>query len=418
MNQKKLTIGLFGFGVVGEGIYNVVQQAPSLNATIKKICIKNVAKKRAAPASLFTTDYNVLLKDEEINVIVELIDDAVEAFKIVTTALKSGKLVVSANKKMIAEHLSELLELQKQSGASFLYEAAVCGSVPIIRNLEEYYDNDLLQGLCGIVNGSTNFILTKISLEGMSYKQALAEAQQLGFAESNPALDVEGTDAANKLTILLLHAYGIVANPNYLLRKGITTINKEDSVFADEKGHRIKLVAQTSRLADGKVAAFVLPQFITPESQLYGVNNEYNGVILESNLADKQFLYGKGAGRYPTSSAVISDISALRYNYKYEYKKRSNGANYKLTDDYYLKVYVSFDNWEEVNKWDFESIEEFHSTQERQALIGVVHARNLANASWLHHPSVSVIVLPLGIIEKDAIVHKALKKISLQLGGV
>src|SRR5947207_2106485 len=143
--DKKLNIGLFGFGTVGEGIYEVLQRTPGLQATIKKICIKHPDKKRNAPAELFTTDYNELLNDESINLIVELIDDADEAFKIVSTALRRKKAVVSANKKMIAENLSTLLNLQKEYNTSFLYEAAVCGSIPIIRNLEEYYDNDLLQ---------------------------------------------------------------------------------------------------------------------------------------------------------------------------------------------------------------------------------------------------------------------------------
>ncbi|HWJ26046.1 MAG TPA: homoserine dehydrogenase, partial [Flavisolibacter sp.] len=318
--HKQVTIGLFGFGVVGEGIYQVLQQTPSLNASIKKVCIKHPEKKRNADPSLFTTDYTELLNDPEINLIVELIDDADEAYKIVTGAFKNGKSVVSANKKLIAEHLPELLQLQAAHNVSFLYEAAVCGSIPIIRNLEEYYDNDLLQSISGIVNGSTNFILTKIS-EGASYKEALQEAQQLGFAESNPSLDVEGIDPANKLTILLAHAYGIITRPEELLRIGITRLQVTDAAYAEEKNMKIKLVAQACKLANGKVAAFVLPQFVKNENLLFGVKNEYNGVVIESKLADKQFLYGKGAGRFPTSSAVISDISALSYDYKYEYKK-------------------------------------------------------------------------------------------------
>ena len=262
-----------------------------------------------------------VLDDEEINVIVELIDDADEAYKIVTTALRKGKHVISANKKLIAEHLQELLELRDQSNVSFLYEAAVCGSVPIIRNLEEYYDNDLLQSVYGIVNGSTNYILSRIATDGLSYHEALLQAQQLGFAESNPHLDVSGRDAVNKLSILLTHAYGVLAKPDQLLYKGIDHLQTADIHYAKEKGYKIKLVAQAVKIGANKIAAFVLPQFVTSENQLYAVSNEFNGVTLESKLADRQFLYGKGAGRFPTSSAVISDLSALRYDYRYEYKK-------------------------------------------------------------------------------------------------
>ena len=262
--HKQLTIGLFGFGVVGEGLYKVLQQTPSLKAQLKKVCIKNPGKKRNAPASLFTTDKNVLLNDPEINVIVEVIDDADAAFQIVSTALQNGKDVVSASKKMIAEHLPELLELQQQTGQSFLYESAACASIPVIRNLEEYYDNDLLHSIKAIVNGSTNFILTKMFEEGLDFKQALILAQQLGFAESNPKLDVEGYDAVNKWTFLLTHAYGIIESPENILFNGIQNIQAGDSIVAKEKNQQIKLVAQAKKLQNGKVAAFVLPQFVKP----------------------------------------------------------------------------------------------------------------------------------------------------------
>ncbi len=416
--DKVLQIGLFGFGVVGEGIYRVLQQTPSLSATIKKVCIKHPDKERSAPKSLFTTNYEEILNDPEIDLVVELIDDAKEAFKIVSTALKNKKPVVSANKKMIAEHLQQLIQLQNENEVSFLYEAAVCGSIPIIRNLEEYYDNDLLQSICGIVNGSTNYILTKIIDEGLSYGDALQKAQQLGFAESNPALDVEGLDPTNKLTILLAHAYGIIAKPEDLLHLGITRLHSTDTKFAEEKGYQVKLTAQAYKLSNGKVAAFVLPQFVRPESQLFAVKNEYNGVIIESKLADKQFLYGKGAGRYPTSSAVISDISALSYEYKYEYKKLNRKEKYTLTNNYYLKVFVSFNDWSEVNKWDFEQVSEFHSTEDRQYMLGLIHVEKLKSASWFLDASVSVVLLPESITEKESIISQSLKKVSLQLAGV
>ena len=160
--HKKLVLGVFGFGVVGEGLYKVLQRTESLNASIKKICIKNPGKKRNAPQELFTTDKNELLNDSEINVIVEVIDDADAAFDIVSTSMKNGKATVSASKKMIAEHFPALLSMQQQYDVPFLYEAAACASIPVLRNLEEYYDNDLLHSIRAIVNGSTNFILTKI----------------------------------------------------------------------------------------------------------------------------------------------------------------------------------------------------------------------------------------------------------------
>src|SRR6478672_1317905 len=245
--HNKLTIGLFGFGVVGEGLYKALQQTSSLNATIKKICIKHPGKKRNAPEELFTTDKNELLNDEEINVIVEVINESEPAFEIVSTALLNGKHVVSASKKMIAEHLPKLLELQKQTGRSFLCEAAACASIPVLRNLEEYYDNDLLHSIKAIVNGSTNFILTKIFDDYLTFKNALLQAQQLGFAESNPILDVEGYDAVNKWAIVLAHAYGIVEHPDNIVFTGIQNIQLSDAVVAREKHYTIKLVAQAQK---------------------------------------------------------------------------------------------------------------------------------------------------------------------------
>src|ERR1700754_1400110 len=254
--HKQLTIGLFGFGVVGEGLYKVLQQTPSLKASIKKVCIKNPGKKRDAPDDLFTTDRDAILSDPSINVVVEVINESGPAFEIVSEALRNGKSVVSASKKMIAEHLPELLELQRQTGESFLYESAACASIPVIRNLEEYYDNDLLHSINAIVNGSTNFILTKMFEEGLDFKQALILAQQLGFAESNPKLDVEGYDAVNKWAFLLTHAYGIIESPENILFTGIQNINGGDAIVAREKNYEIKLVAQAKKLNSGKVAAF------------------------------------------------------------------------------------------------------------------------------------------------------------------
>ena len=414
--HKELTIGLFGFGVVGEGLYKVLEQTPSLKARIRKVCIKNPGKKRHAPASLFTTDKNELLNDPIINVIVEVIDDADAAFQIVSTALKNGKNVVSASKKMIAEHLPEILKLQQQTGQSFLYESAACASIPVIRNLEEYYDNDLLHSIKAIVNGSTNFILTKMFEENLDFKQALMLAQQLGFAESNPKLDVEGYDAVNKWTFLLTHAYGIIEKPEDILFTGIQNVNAGDAVVAREKNQQIKLVAQAKKLQNGKVTAFVLPQFVNHDDHLAFVKNEYNGVVIESGFADKQFFYGKGAGSFPTASAVLSDIAALRYDYRYEYKKLYHHHPHELSNDVYLRTYISFDDWSFVPRSDFEWIEEWHAGEERKYLVGVIAFEKLQNNSWWKENNTSLILAADAIIE--SIELRNLKKKSLELAGI
>jgi len=414
--HKQLTIGLFGFGVVGEGLYKVMQQTPSLNASIKKICIKHPGKKRNAPDELFTTEKNDLLNDKEINVIVEVIDDSEAAFVIVSTALNSGKAVVSASKKMIAGHLPELLELQKITGQPFLYEAAACASIPVIRNLEEYYDNDLLHSIKAIVNGSTNFILTKMFEEKHDFRQALMLAQQLGFAESNPTLDVEGYDAVNKWTFLLTHAYGITNTPENIVFTGIQNIQAGDAAVAKEKNLQIRLVAQAQKLQNGKVAAFVLPQFIRHDDHLAFVRNEYNGVVIESGFADKQFFYGKGAGSFPTASAVLSDISALRYQYRYEYKKLYHHKPHELTHDFYLKVYISFDDIKYIPRDKFEWIEEWHAMEERKYLVGVLPFKALVENTWWKENNVSLILTAEPVIEDIEL--RKLKKKSLELAGV
>lgn len=241
-------------------------------------------------------------------------------------------------------------------------------------------------------------------------------AQQLGYAESNPALDVEGYDAVNKWTVLLNHAYGIVENPNNLLFTGIQNIQLSDAVVAQEKKLDIKLVAQAKKLKNGKVAAFVLPQFVKQDDQLAFVKNEYNGVVIESGFADKQFFYGKGAGSFPTASAVLSDLSALRYDYHYEYKKLYHHKPHELTNDFYIKVYVSFDEWKYIPRDKFEWIEEWHAESERKYLVGVLHYKHLLKNTWWKENQTSLILAAEPIIEDYDIIK--LKKRSLELAGV
>jgi homoserine dehydrogenase len=416
MSNKQLTIGLFGFGTVGKGLYDVLHTTPTLQASIKKIVIKNADKKRSIAAENFSTDASVILNDESINVVVELIDDADAAFEIVKTALQKGKSVVSANKKMIAEHFEELLQLQQENNTALLYEAACCASMPIVRNLEEYYDNDLLKSIRGIINGSTNFILTKILEENLEFKAALSLAQQLGFAESNPILDIGGFDAANKLSILLAHSFGIITKPTGFIFNGIENISLPDAIVAKEKKQTIKLVATAKKLENGKLAAFVLPQFVTQADNLYHVQNEFNALTTESTFADEHFFKGKGAGAFPTASAVLSDISALGYNYKYEYKKIYHKTDTALSKDFYLKVFISTDDLSKINKNDFEWIEEWHNGFKHSWLIAVIHAEKIFATDWWKQEGVSLILCPDAIIEN--VEYKKISKRSLELAGV
>jgi len=390
--MKNLKLGIFGFGCVGQGLYHVLQQSDSINSEIIKICIKNLNKPRSLDDSYFTDNKDELLHNSEIDVIVELIDDAEAAFEIVTNAMNNGKSVVSANKKMIAEHLEELLELQEKNKVSFLYEASCCASIPIIRNLEEYYDNDLLTSLEGIFNGSTNFILTKLLAGGQSYDKVLKEAQDLGFAESDPSLDVEGIDSKYKLCILLFHAFGLIAKPEDVFNYGISNINDFDIDYALKHGYSIKLISKCRKEGD-KIEAYCLPTFIPVGSVLSQTSNEYNAVVLESVFSESQLLYGKGAGDKPTGSAVLSDLSALNYDYKYEYKKKSkNNGQFELCEDFDLRLYVRY-NGSSPDFNDFENIEEKYYSKNGNFLIGTIKLKNLKNSNWLKESSINAIVL-------------------------
>ncbi len=374
--NKKLTIGLFGFGVVGQGLNDIIR-TKDLNLEIKRIAIKHPEKQRTLPKELFTTNADDILNDPELNTIVELINDTEAAFVIVSRALSSGKNVVSASKKMIALHLQELIELQDKYGTSLLYEGSVCGSIPIVRNLEEYYYNELLYSVQGIFNDSSNFILSKILNENISYYKALKQAQELGFAETDPLSDVGGFDSKYKLLIVALHAYGIVTKEEKIPNIGIQHISNSDIQYAREKNYKIKLVPNVIEFGEKEIVLYVMPRFIKPDDFLYSVENEYNGVVVQAAFADQQFFFGKGAGGHPTGSAVLSDIAALRYEYKYEYKKYRSGTSFVQSYNNVLTVYLRYEDDLLIEKLNFESISQRFYAEEFKYIIGEIKLSEL-----------------------------------------
>ncbi|MFW5758153.1 MAG: homoserine dehydrogenase [Bacteroidota bacterium] len=383
-NNKQI-IGLFGFGVVGEGLYHVLQNSHTTQASIKKICIKHSEKKRSIPEKFFTLQADEILNDDQINLVVELIDDSVEAFHIVKKALKKGKSVVSGNKKMLALNLPELLEIQQESGAALLYDASACGSIPVIRNLEEYYDNDLLLSITGILNGSSNFVLSKVFNENFTYSEAVKIAQDSGFAESDPGLDMDGWDSLYKIVILALHGFGNHVNPNNIFVSGISNLAKEDIRFAKEKQYRIKLVAQATKINGKNFNLMVMPKMTTNDEYIYNVEDEYNGVVINGSFYEKQFMFGKGAGALPTGSSVLSDITARMHNYRYEYKKRKYFTPPQHTNDVVVKIYLRFRNLLDFSHFEFESIEEKLSSKNYNYVIGNIRLSNLLNIKNLIH---------------------------------
>jgi homoserine dehydrogenase len=385
-----MQLGIFGFGCVGQGLWQVLHETRGIRAGIKRICIKHAGKPRPIAAEYFTTDPLDILDDPEIDVVVELIDDAEAAFAIVSAALERGKAVVSANKKMIAHRLPELHALQQRTGAPFLYEGACCASIPIIRNLEEYYDNDLLTSVEGIFNGTTNFILTKIFDENLSYAAALAQAQAGGFAESDPTLDVEGFDPKFKLCILLLHAFGVFVEPGRVFHGGIQRLDDFDIGFARSRGCGIKLVARCARDGDG-VSAYCLPRFVPAGHRYAGVKNEYNAVTLESAFSERQVFVGKGAGGSATGCAVLSDISALRYRYQYEYRKYGQNGCHFDPNGAELEVYVRHGYEGQVRESDFTEIRERYVSGPARYWVGRIPLHTLQSAAWVGDAGVNVI---------------------------
>ena len=376
MNRGVLNIGLFGFGTVGRGLYDVLEETKLKEAHIKRVCVRDITKDRGVKAE-FTDNPEEIFADPEINLVVELIDDAEASYKIVKRALEAGIPVVTGNKKMLAYHLEELIEIQREKQVPLLYDASACGSIPVIRNLEEYYDNDLLVSVKGILNGSSNFILSKIFNENMSYPAALRLAQDLGFAESDPSLDIDGFDSLFKLIIITMHAFGRYVSPDDIFVYGISHMNDDDIRFATEKKRRIKLVAHVEKLDNGKMIMSVMPQLISREKYIYSVEDEFNGVVIKGKFYYKQFMFGRGAGGYPTGSAVLSDIMACFYNYKYEYKKLNAEVVPEYTDDFTFRIYLRYSNEEDLALFNFLKVRENYTSESSNYVVGDVRLSDL-----------------------------------------
>ena len=406
--RKNLKLGLFGFGCVGQGLYHVLHETKGLKAEIKKICVKTKNKPRPLGEDIFTFRKEDILLDPEIDVVVELIDDAAAAFEIVKVALQNGKAVVTANKRMLAEHLEEIYHLQKKYGKPVLYEGSVCGSIPIIRNLEEYYDNDLISSIEGIFNGSTNYILTKVFEERKTYDDALKQAQALGFAESDPSLDVKAFDPKFKLTILIAHTFGVFVRPENIINFGIDRISSVDLKYAKDHGLTIKLIARAIKVGE-KIYGLVAPQFIENVHPLSAVRNEFNAVTVEGAFAEKQLFVGKGAGSFPTGSAVLSDISALTYDYRYEYKKLQQENHLSFSNEATVEVVVSFTGPVLVSIADFEKFKGGFQGNGQQSMQGIVKLEKIRE--WSRQEGINVIlapgavVAPLLSVEKEAFTY-------------
>lgn len=396
MDNKQINIGLFGFGTVGKGLYDVLKKIQPENVSIVKVCVRNVAKHSAeAPELEFTSNADDIFTDSRINFIVELIDDAEAAYGIVKRALQAKIPVVSGNKKMLARHIQEMIQLQRDNDTALLYDASACGSIPVIRNLEEYYDNDLLISVKGILNGSSNFILSKIFNEGMNYAEALKLAQDLGFAESDPTLDIGGWDSLFKLIIITIHAFGVYVEPEQIFTFGIGNMNEHDIQFAHEKHRRVKLVGWAEKVDEDKLVLSVMPHLLSKQKYIYSVEDEFNGVVIKGLFYYKQFMFGQGAGGFPTGSAVLSDITAQLYDYRYQYKKLQSPHQLHFTNDYKVRIYYRYDSPATLNLLEFSTIHESYYSDTYKYVVGDIELSQLqAQAQSLRESNVFVCLYP------------------------
>jgi homoserine dehydrogenase len=315
-----LRIGLFGLGVVGSGVWRMLESKRDefydrfgIDVEIAGICVRDKYKEREPdlPIDIIKRDADELLHDDSIDVIIELIGGRYEALDVIERALRSRKHVITANKLILAYELPRLRKLADRNGVNLFYSASVCGSVPVLKALDDLRIGDRIKSIQGIVNGSTNFVLTSMSNYGVTYEQALAEARIKGFLEADPTLDVSGQDAAQKLSVLVYHAFGKHITPNQIETTGIEAITAADVARESKNGNVFKLIATASLDESGILSVNVQPKTL-PRSHVFATtSDEFNALEIVARHAGPQILHGKGAGSFPTASAVISDVVEL-----------------------------------------------------------------------------------------------------------
>lgn len=307
-------IAVLGHGVVGSGVLEVFYKNHEsiIGKAGENIDIKYILDVREFPElpyhDKFTKDFDQILNDPEVSIVVEVIGGLHPAADFVRRCLLAGKSVVTSNKEMVAEFGAEFLEIAKENNLNFLFEASVGGGIPIIRPISQCLAANEINEIAGILNGTTNFILTRMIHDGMSFEDALALAQKLGYAERNPAADIEGHDACRKICILASLAYGRHVLPQDVHTEGITKISLQDVRYAAAWGGVIKLIGRAKKLPDGRLSVMVSPAFIKKESQLANVDDVFNGIMVRGDATGDVVFYGRGAGKLPTASAVVADV--------------------------------------------------------------------------------------------------------------
>lgn len=355
--EKPIFVGLLGLGTVGSGVVKIIENHQEklmhqvgCPVTVKKILVRDVQKPRgvAVDPALLTTSAAEVIDDPDIDVIIEVMGGIEETKELLLRALRQGKHVVTANKDLMAVYGSELLRVAAEYRCDLFYEASVAGGIPILRSLVDGLASDRITKLMGIVNGTTNYILTKMSQNGASYQDVLAEAQALGFAEADPTSDVEGLDAARKMAILARLGFSMDIDLDDVQVKGITQVTEEDLNYGKRLGYTMKLIGIAQR--DGqKVEVSVQPTFLPDSHPLASVHNEYNAVYVYGEAVGETMFYGPGAGSLPTATAVVSDLVAVMKNMRLgvnghyavspQYEKRLKTPA-EIFSKYFLRIHV------------------------------------------------------------------------------
>ncbi len=354
-----VSIAVMGHGVVGSGVVEILltHKQKLFSHLGEEIYVKKVLDLREFPdspiADRFTKSFDDIINDLEIRVVVEVMGGINPAYDYVKRSLKAGKSVVTSNKELVAAHGAELLELARQENVNFLFEASVGGGIPIIRPMNQCLVANNVDEIAGILNGTTNFILTKMIEDGMQFDDALKLAQDLGFAERNPAADIEGHDACRKICILASLAFGKHVYPDAVHTEGITNITLEDVKFAEKFGCVIKLISRVKKLDNGKIDIITAPMLVPNKSQLANIDYEFNGIMVRGDCTGDVVFYGKGAGKLPTASAVCADIVDCCMHLK---KRRflfwadGDGSNIISVDDSVFRMYLRLKGKDAVKK--------------------------------------------------------------------
>ena len=351
-----VNVAILGFGTVGSGVAEVLTTNGGLidQRVENLVRLKYILDVRDFPDSpyrdCFVKDFGVIESDPEVDIVVETIGGATVALDFTTRALKAGKSVVSSNKELVATHGYELLQLAKEHGVSYLFEASVGGGIPILRPLTSCLAANELTQVTGILNGTTNYILTRMIRAGLTFEQALKEAQDNGYAEKDPTADVDGHDACRKICILAALSFGQHVYPDQVPTEGIRNVTLEDVAYADSCGYKIKLLGRAIREPEGKVCAFVAPHLVSCENPLAGVEDVFNAIAVTGNAVGDVMFYGRGAGKLPTASAVVADVMDIARDTHRDHRNQwGPGApdlvvsSDLLTSRWYVRAQISMD---------------------------------------------------------------------------